>query len=358
MVWGPSTKRLISRPAAQLPSSNRLLQTPSLRKAFEREARILTRLRHSSLPIVSDYFAQENGQFLVMQFIPGDDLGTLLERKKNMFLKESAVPWITQWAMQLLDALTYLHTQQPPILHRDIKPQNLKLTRDGSIMLLDFGMAKSAGDQTRQSIVQSVRGYTTQYASLEQIQGLGTQPASDIYALAATMYHLFTGKAPPDALTRLAAMLEGSEDPLRSAHEMNPNVPPVIALILHQALSQKISDRFTTASAMRKALKLAHKSSSTATSTQQHANDSAQSDTTTPETMVVPHPGTSTSSLPGVVDVQFDTDNLQTVISSPTKTSEQTSIPTSLKDITLSPITDKFHESHANHTPDGRLHAL
>jgi parallel beta-helix repeat protein len=339
---GAVYKALDQQTGSTIALKQSLASDPSLRKAFEREARILTRLRHPSLPIVSNYFAQENGQFLVMQFIPGDDLGTLLERKKTMFLKESAVPWIMQWAMQLLDALTYLHTQQPPILHRDIKPQNLKLTRDGTIMLLDFGMAKSAGDQTRQSIVQSVRGYTTQYASLEQIQGLGTQPASDIYALAATMYHLFTGKAPPDALTRLAAMLEGSEDPLRSAHELNPNVPPVLALILHQALSQKISDRFTTASAMRKALKLAHKSTPTTTSNQQHTNDSAQSDTTTPETMVAPHPGTSTSSLPGVVDVQFDTGGMQTVISSPTKTSEQTSIPTSLEDITLSPITDKL----------------
>lgn len=233
-----------------------LVSDPSFQKAFEREARILTRMRHAVLPVVSDFFSTNDGLFLVMELIPGEDLETLILKKKGMFQNSKAVPWVMHWADKLLDALSYLHNQNPPIIHRDIKPQNLRIRPDGTIALLDFGIAKSVGDQTRHSIVHSVRGYTTSYAPLEQIQGTGTNPTSDLYALAATLYHILTGKAPPDALTRVSDILEGKPDPLRSANEVNPYVTPVVALILHQALSIKMADRFVSASAMRKAINL------------------------------------------------------------------------------------------------------
>ena len=102
------------------------------------------------------------------------------------------------WADQLLDALEYLHSQKPPIIHRDIKPQNLKLTPRGEVILLDFGLAK--GIVTHQSQVsQSIRGYTPNYASLEQIRGTGTDARSDIDSIGAMMYHLLTGEMPQDA---------------------------------------------------------------------------------------------------------------------------------------------------------------
>ncbi len=297
-----------------------LVTDKTLSKAFEREARILTRLRHPSLPIVSDCFTNDYGQFLVMQYIPGDDLGTLLEKKRDRFLREHAIPWVLQWADQLLDALTYLHTQNPPILHRDIKPQNLKITPEGTVMLLDFGMAKSAADQTRRSVVQSIRGYSEQYAPLEQIQGIGTQPSSDIYSLAATLYHLFTGEAPPDALTRVAAVLEGHPDPLRSAQELNPFVPPIIALVLHQALAQKITERFVSAAALRKALQMSNPGISTSTSGQR-AVQTSQSSGNQNRGKPLGKPGTS--NLPGVVDIQFNSSGLQTVVSSPSHSGGQ-----------------------------------
>ena len=95
-----------------------------LRKQFEREARLLARLHHPALPRVSDHFSEDDGQFLVMQFIPGDDLSEMMTRKRGPFPANQ----VLTWADQLLDALDYLHTQDPQIVHRDIKPQNLKLT--------------------------------------------------------------------------------------------------------------------------------------------------------------------------------------------------------------------------------------
>src|SRR5881227_1246925 len=181
-----------------------------LRKQFEREARLLARLHHPALPRVSDHFSESDGQFLVMQFIPGDDLSEMMTRRRGPF----PVDQVLTWADQLLDALDYLHTQDPQIIHRDIKPQNLKLTARGQIVLLDFGLAKgSVGPLTAITTSASIFGYTPNYAPLEQIQGKGTDPRSDIYALGATLYHLVTNIKPPDALTRAGAVVNGLPDP-------------------------------------------------------------------------------------------------------------------------------------------------
>src|ERR1700716_3696207 len=114
-----------------------------LRKQFEREARLLARMHHPALPRVSDHFAEGDGEFLVMQFIPGEDLSQMTARKQGPFPPDQ----VLTWGDQLLDALDYLHTQDPQIIHRDIKPQNLKLTARGQIVLLDFGLAKGAAGQ-------------------------------------------------------------------------------------------------------------------------------------------------------------------------------------------------------------------
>ncbi len=222
-----------------------------LRKQFEREARLLARLHHPALPRVSDHFSEEDGQFLVMQFIPGDDLSEMMTRKRSPFPANQ----VLTWADQLLDALDYLHTQDPQIVHRDIKPQNLKLTSRGQIILLDFGLAKGqAGDISRITTAASIFGYTPNYAPLEQIQGLGTDSRSDLYSLGATLYHLLTDVKPPDALTRAAAIVNGQPDPLLKASEVNSAVAPELDHVLAKAMAQNREQRYTTAAEMRKAL--------------------------------------------------------------------------------------------------------
>jgi eukaryotic-like serine/threonine-protein kinase len=221
-----------------------------LRKQFEREARLLARLHHPALPRVSDHFSEGDGQFLVMQYIPGDDLSEMMTRKHGPF----PVDQVLTWADQLLDALDYLHTQDPQIIHRDIKPQNLKLTSRGQIILLDFGLAKGqAGEISRVTTSASIFGYTPNYAPLEQIQGLGTDTRSDLYALGATLYHLMTGVKPPDALTRAAAIVNGQPDPLVRASEANPTIAPEVDHVLSKAMAQNRDQRYPHASEMRKA---------------------------------------------------------------------------------------------------------
>src|SRR5262247_654173 len=225
-----------------------------LRKAFSHEARLLNRLRHAALPVVTDYFAIGERQFLVMQYIPGKDLEQLLGDRKAQGQGLFMASQVIRWADQLLDALEYLHSQKPPIIHRDIKPQNLKLTPRGEVILLDFGLAK--GIVTHQSQVsQSIRGYTPNYASLEQIRGTGTDARSDIYSIGATMYHLLTGEMPQDALTRIAAILMSQPDPLKSISSMNPEVPAPVAQVIEKAMAAHPDQRYSSAAAMRQALR-------------------------------------------------------------------------------------------------------
>lgn len=222
-----------------------------LRKQFEREARLLARMHHPALPRVSDHFNEGDGQFLVMQYIAGEDLSEMLTVRNAPFAEAE----VARWADQLCDALDYLHTQDPQIIHRDIKPQNLKLTARGQIVLLDFGLAKgSVGQLTAVTTSASIFGYTPNYAPLEQVQGKGTDARSDIYALGATLYHLVTNVKPPDALSRAAAVVNGQEDPLLPAYEVRPEIDAGFANVLGKAMSQKRDDRFATANDMRRAL--------------------------------------------------------------------------------------------------------
>jgi serine/threonine protein kinase len=223
-----------------------------MRKAFEREARLLAHLRHPALPKVTDHFEEEGGQFIIMEFISGDDLEILLAQRGRPFEVEQ----VLSWGNELLKALDYLHKQDPPILHRDIKPANLKLTPQGEIILLDFGLAKGTAGQTSSVMTsRSVFGFTPNFAPLEQIQGTGTGPRSDLYALGATLYYLMTGVIPPDALTRITQVANGQPDPLLRPDEINPEIPEAVADLLMKTMAHNRDHRPANAAEMRRSLR-------------------------------------------------------------------------------------------------------
>jgi S-DNA-T family DNA segregation ATPase FtsK/SpoIIIE len=244
-----------------------LVTEGELKRAFEREARLLANLHHPSLPRVTDHFGEGERQYLVMDFIPGKDLKNLIDERGAPF----HISDVLRWAGELLDALEYLHQHDPPIVHRDIKPANLKLTLKGAIVLLDFGLAKGrAGLMPQPADSLSLLGYTPHYAPLEQIQGEKTGVRSDIYALAATLYHLSTGQVPPDALKRATEVIAGYADPLVPADQIASGVPAHVAKALERALALRPNDRPADAAEFREILfNIAHR---TASQPQGHTN--------------------------------------------------------------------------------------
>jgi len=189
------------------------------REQFLREATVLARLDHPNLPKVSDIFSVGPRDYLVMDYVPGQDLRTLLlnARRNKKFLPEQDV---LTWADQIANALGFLHSQEPPIVHRDIKPSNLKLMPNGLIKLVDFGLVKIlAPEEVTITIIQG-QG-TALYTPLEQYGGSDahTDIRSDIYSFGATLYHLLTNEPPADARKRFL-----SPESLVPLRQINPSL--------------------------------------------------------------------------------------------------------------------------------------
>lgn len=202
------------------------------RNQFFREASVLARLDHPNLPKVSDFFSEGLRDYLVMDFVPGQDLKSLVDqaaaRGQRLDYRD-----VLAWSAQLLDALAYLHGQEPPVVHRDIKPSNLKLTPSGLIKLVDFGLVKTmAPDDMTVTVIQG-RG-TALYTPLEQYGGdTGhTDPRTDIFSLGATLYHLFAGRPPTEAKQRFLR-----PDALAPLRQLCPELPPHVEAAVHWALA-------------------------------------------------------------------------------------------------------------------------
>jgi serine/threonine-protein kinase len=219
-------------------------------KQFLREASLLGQLDHPNLPKVSDYFTENGLDYLVMDYVPGKNLKELIDESRMQGRLLSA-DLVLNWTQQLLDALRYLHQQDPPVLHRDIKPANIKLTPDSRIKLVDFGLAKVlAGDDSRTITVIQGRG-TAYYTPLEQYGGESehTDVRSDIYALGATFYHLLAGKPPPEARARFL-----NPNVLEPLHQINKQVSRTLSELVQWALEMHPDDRPATVADFQKAL--------------------------------------------------------------------------------------------------------
>ena len=216
--------------------------SPDSERQFKREATLLASLRHHHLPRVTNHFVIGDQQYLVMDYVEGEDL-------KQRFTRQGPLPEadVLKWARQICDALTYLHGRTPTVIHRDIKPANIKLTHSGDAMLVDFGIAKSsaAGQRT----TTGAAAFTPGFAPPEQY-GMGrTDARTDEYALAATLYNLLSGETPLDSLERL---MSGAR--LIPLDELRPGLAPHVGRALQRALEVKPEERYPSVAEFKAAL--------------------------------------------------------------------------------------------------------
>ena len=212
------------------------------RERFLFEAQVLKRLHHSALPRVYRVF--ENSKlkrvYIVMDYIQGRNLEELRKEQPD---SRFSLPLVIALMSPIVKALTYLHMQDPPVVHRDVKPANVIVPVGAEeAMLVDFGSAKEyiPGEMTT---VVSHR--TPGYAAPEQY-GSGTGPHTDVYGLGATLYTLLTGTPPVDALSRIALNWNNGIDPLKRADIYVPSMPAPVAQALQRAMSLRSADRFAT----------------------------------------------------------------------------------------------------------------
>ncbi|MEI6181260.1 MAG: serine/threonine-protein kinase, partial [Chloroflexales bacterium] len=213
----------------------------SLKAEFE----VLKDLRHPNLPRYYAWFEHQGYGYLVMEFVPGQNLEQLLAQRRGPL----SPTLVLSYALKLCDVLTFLHTRPQRILHRDLKPANIRLTHADVVKLVDFGLLKQGTDATRQT--QRGRG-TLAYMPVEQ-HGSGTDARSDLYSLGATLYHLLTGYEPPAAADRGATTVDLLPPPC----QRNPALSPHVAAVVVQAMSRYQDDRYPDVASFKAALEFA-----------------------------------------------------------------------------------------------------
>ncbi|PWH15095.1 MAG: hypothetical protein DDG60_06585 [Anaerolineae bacterium] len=220
-----------------------LFTTEDYARQFRMEAIIMANMRHPNLPRVTDHFVLDGqGQYLVMDYVEGDDLRQHIEKHGTLSEAEAI-----RIGAAVCDALTYLHTRKPPILHRDIKLGNVKITPDGNVVLVDFGLAKQAWEH--EETLTGARAMTPGYSPPEQYGSARTDARSDVYSLGATLYAAITGIVPEDSLMRA---VDGVD--LTPIRKHKPAISPRLASVIEKAMEVSPSNRYQTAAEFKAAL--------------------------------------------------------------------------------------------------------
>lgn len=221
----PDVRRVVAVKEMLNPTSDPALHNSTLR-TFQREANILAALNHPAIPKIFDFFDQKDRVYLVMEFINGSDLESLLAKTKELPVEK-----IIEWSIDLCDVINYLHTQPKPIVFRDLKPSNIMIDSFGKIRLIDFGIAKIFDSGVKKHTMIGTEGY----CAPEQYKGDVTI-LSDIYSLGATLHHILTRQDP-----RLAPPFSFPERPIQ---QYNPKVPDGLVAVVEKALQFEPANRF------------------------------------------------------------------------------------------------------------------
>jgi len=210
---------------------------------FKREAELLARLDHPAIPTIYQYFfdTARGRYYLVMKYIDGGDL---CKRQEENGGKVDELT-VAQWAFEICDVLDYIHSQNPPIIYRDLKPANLMLDTRNRVMLVDFGIARFVAPSQKGVTAIGTMGY----APPELFAGK-VEPASDIYSLGATVFHLLTGQDPQD---KPLMIFDFTRNP--KPRQINPAITVEMEQMICRAVEEKPEDRFTTARAFGQELK-------------------------------------------------------------------------------------------------------
>jgi serine/threonine protein kinase len=242
-VYLATDLRAGNEPRAIKEMSQANLQPHELERAkigIQREAEMLARLKHPAIARVFEQFTDDNKYYLAMEFVPGKTLeDEMIDRGQPVRWEEAA-----RWGAALAEVLTYLHNQRPAIIYRDLKPSNVMLCPNGSLKLIDFGIARwFTQTQSRDTAQLGTDGYAPveQYASR-------SVPGSDLYALGASLYHLLTGRVP------LSAPLRMADDGLPTIRSLNAAVPDSVERVVAKAMALQVEDRYPDAQALRDAL--------------------------------------------------------------------------------------------------------
>lgn len=225
-----------------------LAHDAGFRARFEREARTIARLEHRHILPVYDVAEDDGIPYLVMRFTDGGDLGDLIAGG------ELSAARTAELVAQVAEALDYAHRQG--VIHRDVKPANVLIGRDGDALLSDFGIAKIYSD-TQQLTGDGMMVGTPAYMAPEQLKGQLVDARTDIYALGVVLYQALTGECPFVAETPLAVAMMHVHNPLRPPRQLNPAIPEALERIILRAMAKNADERFQDAGTMAQALRAA-----------------------------------------------------------------------------------------------------
>jgi eukaryotic-like serine/threonine-protein kinase len=220
---------------------------PAARERFLREARAAARLRHPRVVGVHDTGEHAGQPFLVMELVEGETLGELLAREGPREPEEAVA-----LTLGVLEALAHAHREG--LIHRDIKPDNVLLPREGGVKLADFGIAKAMDEATAGLTATGAVMGTAAYLAPELVEGAAPSPASDVYSVGCLLYALLAGRPPFTGESALAIAYAQRHTPVPPIADQRPDVPTDLQAVLAGALEKHPGERYPDAEAMRAAL--------------------------------------------------------------------------------------------------------